>query len=298
MAFPVGPQTGDLSCATGSTDLNHLFGNSTTTGSVRVQQWTFNPEADENEVTGFNSGTVTSRAYTSGLFAGTIDFQGIYPKSLTAASVATPRLGNSGLITFASAADAVTYAHECDLSFEFGEVEITAFTGAAVTARVFKPLGIVQWGGSWTTRHANSPTLPQPTAVNTGGAAATFKFTEDGAADPSITGSIIVPRGPAMTVDPRNGDIKATYQFRGDGDATSVAGSTIRAILPAGTIDASDWDSSGSDGTPDVTVVATAATSRTYTGAMFLRSLRIQWALGSLIQVSGTLRCAGAVAGA
>lgn len=287
------PQGGRVTCATASTDLNHLLGSSATTGCLRVVRWSYNPEADEIDTTAFGASAITSATGIAGLFNGTIDLEAQFPKITSAPAATTPRLGNAGLVTFSSSAGKVTYCHEAELNFEFGEEDITDFAASAVLVRKFKPLGLVRWSGSWVTRHDSGATLPGPNAANTGGAAAVFKLIEDGTADVSVTGSIYVPRGPSLTVDPRTGQIRATYQFRGDGDATAVAGDTLPAILPAGVIDGSDWDAN-TDNTPDVTVVATAVTGQTYTNTAFLRSLRVRWSVGTPIEVSATLRLNGA----
>ena len=294
MANVGSPTGGKITCATSSTDLNHMLGSTATTGCLRVNRWTYNPESDLIDTTAFGASAITSASNLSGLFNGSFDFEAMYPKIVTAASATTPRLGNSGLITFASSSGKVTYAHEYELNFEFGEEDITDFIGTPVSVRKFKPLGLVRASGQWTTRHDSAATLPAVTAVNTGGAAATFKLTEDGTADVAITGSIVIPRGPSFTVDPRTGQIRATYQFTFDGDATAVAGDTLPCVFPAGTIDASDWDTN-TDNTPDVTVVGTAVTGQTYTATGFLRSLRIRVAVGQMIEVGGSIRLNGAV---
>ena len=53
MAFPVTGIKGNITCATASTDLLHLLGNSATTGSIRVMEATLRVSASEHDITGF-----------------------------------------------------------------------------------------------------------------------------------------------------------------------------------------------------------------------------------------------------
>lgn len=291
MGYPITGRGAKITCATSSTDLNHIFGTADTSGSVRVISFTPSLESGEHDITGFRASGVTSASFIAGLRSGTIDFEALYPNSTSAAAATTPRLGNSGLVTFGSGY--VYLVDSWSLDVDFGEEDITGMDGTAIGARSYMPGGVVSWRGSWSGRFDSATAPTDPSAVNSAGAAATFKLTEDGANDASFTGSIIVPRGPRVDVAPRS-QVKVSYDFMGTGDLTAVAGSTLPCIFPAGVVDSSDWDTSGTDGAADVQVVATFASGRTLTSYAFLRSVRVQCNIGEPIRVSGSLRLTGA----
>jgi len=298
MAFPITGNKIAVSVS-GASELLTLFGTSPTTGTVRVQKFTINADAPEQEVTGNTAATVNSRAYILGLAEATIEVEGLYPKILSAATATTPRLGNSSLITYG--AGSVYNVAQFSLEIEYGAIDITGMDGTAIAARRFMPSGVVSWRGSWTSRHSSGVALTIPGATNqtpgSGGTAATFKLTEDGT-DPGFTGNIIVPRGPRFSVDPRGVLVEAAYDFVGDGDLTvSAAGSTLPALLSVGAIGPSAWDTTG-DGVPDVVCTFTAYTGRTYTASCFLRNLKIDFNVGQPLKVMAALQVSDAMVAA
>lgn len=266
-----------LVSVTGSTDLDQLL-----VTALREVSLTYNSEADQEDTSGKGNGYFTA---AQGLSNGTLSFEGIYPRS-------APRYGASGLLTISG--HTFYGVQSWNLNFDFGEEDITGMDGTAKTARDFMPLGVPQIRGSLTA-HADSATaLASIAATHASGGDVVFKLTEDGAADPSFTGTGVGLVGKlGFTTTPR-GVIKPTYDFLISGQLTSVAGSTLPALLPAGTVDASDWDLN-SDGSADVSLVFQTAASRTYTGNAFLRSLSVKVGVGELISVNGEIRFTGTV---
>lgn len=261
---------------TGSTDLDTLF------TAIRDVKLSFNQTADQGDTSGMGNGYFTA---AQGLYNATMDFEGLYPRT-------SPRYGASGLVTIAGST--FYAAKSLRLNFDFGEQDITGMDGTAKTARDFMPSGFPTISGSLTA-HADSATALSPvTAIHTAGGNVVFKLTEDGAADPSFTASAAGLIG-SLKFDATPRDvIVATYDFIVSGALTSVAGSTLPALLPAGTVDASDWDIN-TDGSADVSLVFQLASGRTYTGNSFLRTLTLDVAPGELVKVGGSIRFTGAV---
>lgn len=273
MGYPITGELGKINSVTSSTDLDAL------NTAMKTLTLKFSSSVPTEDISG-NGDTVTKKV--AGLRDSSWDFEGRYPK-------ASPRLGNSGLVTFSSGY--VQYCESWYLDFDFGEEDITAFTGSAITDRVYRPSGRPVITGGYTVRAVSDTALSLPTAANGTGAAATFKITED-STDPAFSGNIIIT-GQNFTTGGRE-QVKNEYTFEFADTVTSVAGSTLPAILPAGTVDAADWDTNG-DGTPDVQAVIQTAASRTYTHYVFIRSLRVECAVGAVTKVTGTLRVTGTV---
>jgi len=250
--------------------------------ALRDVELTFDTQADQEDTSGKGDGYKT---LAQGLANSTLAFRGLYPR-------AAPRYGASGLITIAGTTFYNVQSYR--LRFDFGEEDITGMDGTAKTARDFMPAGFPEITGSLV-GHADSATaLGSIGATHAAGANVVFKLTEDGAADPSFTGSSVGLIGKLGFTTTARGVIRPTYDFAISGQLTSVAGSTLAAVLPAGTVDASDWDTNA-DGSADVSLVFQTASSRTYTGNAFLRELDVNVQVGGLIEVSGTVRFTGAV---
>lgn len=278
MGFPITGQLAAVTSITSATDLHHVWNTAT-----RFHAFTAGLTADELDVTA-QATTGSGMGFIAGLAQGEWSFEALYPK-------ANPRVGNTGLVTFASG-----YVLSCrnwQLTADFGEEDITPFS-ASPTARIFRPGDIGKFTGQFTALMHNDTAIASVTAVNTGGAAATFKMTEDGGADPSFTCNIIVTGAAISQVSRANRKVEVVYSFTVDGDLTSVAGSTLAAILPAGVVDTPDWDVNG-DGTPDVSAVLTYSTGRTLTFPTFLRGWTIDCQVDQPIRMTGQCRIAGAV---
>lgn len=269
-----------LTSVTSATDLNTLLVSALKINEVRINQDT--EFFDVSELSG--SGSAVERVV--GLAAGTFDFTGFYPKS-------APRIGNSGFVSYSSGgyAEIVT---KWSITVDFGEHDITAMTGAAVSAKVFMPSGIFSWSGSYTAHAVSGNAIVGPSSVNAAIATGTFKITEDGAADPALSGPVVVTGVNQMI---RKADLQACeYTFQGAGALTETVGSTLPGLrkTTTGTWGTPDWDTDA-DGVPDVSVVLTTFTGRTITAAAFLKSITIECQMGQPVKVSGTCRYSGTV---
>lgn len=274
MGAPTRGALAKFNSVTSATDLNNLL-----VTAIKNLTMKYRESGQNAEVSG-DGETVTK--YVAGLHESSLDFEGVYPK-------ASPRWGNAGLVTFASG-----YVQYCDgwtMDFDFGEDDITSFAASAPTSKVFMPSDRPIVTGTFSVRAVTDTALSPPSALNGIGASAAFKICEDGT-DPAFTGLIIVD-GEDGSFGGRNQQ-RVTYNYRFSDTVTSVAGSTLPAILPAGTVDPSDWDLDG-DGVPDVTTVWQSAASRTYSAAGYLKSLSIAVSMGDVIKVSGTIRNSGPV---
>lgn len=274
MAYPITGELGKVNSVTASTDLDQLLITATKHNEISYQM-----EGDQEDTTGDGE---TSSEFTSGLRAWSFDFRAMYPKT-------QPRFGNTGLLTYASGT--ATYVQSWMLDFDFGEEDITALAATGPTWKAFRPSGRPIITGSYVARQSNAAALAVPDAPNGGGNAATFRLTEDGT-DPGFSGSIIV-KSLGTTFGGR-GLVLANYAFTVSGALTAIAGTTLPALLPAGTVDASDWGD-GTDGPSTVSIVTQSAASRTYTGYGWLRRLQVSCNVSGLIAVTGTVRGMGAL---
>lgn len=280
MAYPLTSETGNLTCTAASGDLLYLLGTSL---RMTTDLATLNVNANEVDITQATTSGVNMFTKLNGLRDGTVDFSGIWPRT-------SPSSAMSALVTFGSGY--VQYVNAFNIDITWPEIDITSFTGTASTGyRTYMPGGTGMWSGSWTCKADNATALTMPSVG--AAAAATFKFYEDGATDPSLSGNIGTPK---MTQKVKVGDYsEVTYSFSGSGDLTQAAGSTLPGLTAAsGAITKPTWDIN-SDGTPDNTAVLTVATGRTYTFPAFWTKLSLSWKPDDVVRVTGTLRVAGAI---
>lgn len=231
-------------------------------------------------------GSAVARERVQGLENTTFEFEGHYPKT-------SPRLGNSGLITYATGF--VEYVTRWSLAVDFGEIELTAMTGTALTARGYVPSGLIDWSGSYTAHAVSGNRIKATSPANDIGAAATFKITADTTTDPAFTGNIITSQvGQAI----RKGDLQeCSYGFVGANDLSEVLGGTLPYLLVSGggVVQPSVLETGSADGTPDVSLTVTTHTGRTVVGNAFLKSFNIEVTPGEPIRVTGTARFTGPV---
>lgn len=281
MAYPLTSETGNLTCTAASGDLLYLFGTSL---RMTTDLATLNVNANEVDVTQATTSGVNMFAKINGLRDGTVDFSGIWPRT-------SPLGAMSALVTFGSGY--VQYVNAFNIDITWPEIDITSFTGTASTGwRTWMPGGTGMWSGSWTCKadNATPPVMPSVGAA----ASATFKFYEDGATDPAITGSIGTPK---LTQKVKVGDYSELgYSFSGSGDLTQAPGTALPGILysTSTAVTKPTWDLN-SDGTPDNTCILTVATARTHTFPAFWTKLSLSWKPDDVVRVSGTLRVAGAI---
>lgn len=277
MAYPLTSETGNLTCATSSTDLNQLFTNAL---RMTTDLATINIEASEIDVTQATGSAINMGEMIGGLRTGTVEFGGIYPR-------ATTPLAASSTITYASGY--VQYVNAWNIDITWPEIDITTINSAAVpTWRRWMPGGIGAWSGSYTCKADDTtpPVIP-PTGAS---AAATFQFAASGT--PALAGNITAPR---MAQRVRLGDFsEITYNFRGSGDLTQTVSAAYPGLTRAttGAISKPSWDSAGNNGVPDVSCVLQVATGRTWTFPAFWTRLNLAWRVDDVVRVTGTLRIA------
>lgn len=269
-----GGQVSITSSVAGS-KIKHLYETAT-----KVQSVSFSIPDTEVDITGAGDGGIM--AYTGGLKEGEFNITSLYPRT-------RPRIGNSGGIVTWSGGP--TYkVRSYSLALEFGGVdEITAPAGSAVQWKTFGMKPGYSWAVTFECLWDRSAAFEVPPDANSSSVAATFKLAEDGT-DPTFSGNVVLVGGPQVVASTKDFIIRR-YTARGDGAITFAAGSTLPALLPAGSLTASvaDWDSDG-DGTPDITTVVTLDTSRTITAPMALQSLNFGWSPDKRMEVQSVLK--------
>lgn len=281
MAYPLTSELGNLTTHSGivTGDLLYLFGTAIRVGSDVA---TLTIESNEYDATTPTGSAVSMRTMNAGLRQGTVAFTGIWPRA------ANP-LGLSALITYA--AGYVEYVRSFTINMQFPEIDITTAAGAAGTYRRWMPGGTGTWGGTYTSLAKSDAGITMPTVG--AASAATFKLGEDGASDPTLSGSITAPR--LVQTVKIGAESQAVYSFTGSGALTQAAGSALPGIFAAsGAITKPTWDIAG-NGVPDNNMVLTVASGRTYTFPAFWTNLSLNWQMDQPVQVSGTLRIAGDV---
>jgi hypothetical protein len=276
---PITGVAATIASVTSGTDLKQIVDTST---DVRA----FVPSfiADAFDTTPLAAAAIRN---TTGLTSGEVAFRAVYPRT-------TPRVGASGLVTYATAPPFNCNAFS--VTFDWGEADITKYTGTAQTYKIWRPGALPRISGTFNAYAADDGTPALPTGPNVSSGAVSFKLAEDGTADPTLAGAIVVTGNNYDEIMATNPLIPVSYSFVGSGTAawTISAGDTLPALLPAGNVDAPDWDMNA-DGTPDVSATFTLASGRTIAAPVFIRSLTLASSATGLIEVSGVLRIAGIV---
>lgn len=230
-------------------------------------------------------GSVSSRSVRTGLGSWTATITGRYPQ-------ASRRLGNSGLVTFASGYAALVRSWEIEASCNVHD--ITSLTGSAVLWRAFRP-GLISWGGSYEAMIDSATSLALPTLVSGSAAAATFKISEEGATDNTLAGDIVTT---GADIGIAVGDMNTvSYRFEGSGALTNTYASGMGLLSASASpyaVVTPTWDVNG-DGVPDVTLTWQADSGKTYAGPAFWRSLRVACPVDGMIEVTVGVQGAGAV---
>lgn len=279
MAYPIDGLTGKITSWGTSEDVTQLIGT-----AMRPVSFTINANGNPWDSTALDA-TGTAMEKTGGLFDGAFDFEGLWPLS-------SPVLGDTGLLTLGSSYYNF-FTKSWFIDIDFGEYQITPLPAVSGSQR-YRPAGRIDWSGGWVSRMSSALYPSLPTAANGAGVSMVAKLKETGAADTSFTGNIVVGGWSKGVTTARN-LIEVPFTFQGNGALTMVAGTSGGpAILPAGVINTADWDTDG-DGVPDVSVILQTATSRTLTGAAFLRRLKIEVEVDKPIRITGTGRFSDAV---
>lgn len=227
--------------------------------------------------TGFATTVPNSESNISGLRSWTANFSGYFPRVAGA-------MGHEGLITYGSMSVGSGYvlgATGYSLNLSCGAYRDTEQAATAPTWDEFIP-GIISGTGTMDVR------IDDTTAIEFGTeGAVTFRLNDEGAGeDNTISGSIIVTNvGPSVAVGQKN---VAQISFSFTGDLTADGDNPLFPVTTPGTEEKIVK--------PDITdVVLRASGSRDYDGSAFWTSIAIQCAIGSPVQVTGTLQGTGAL---
>lgn len=225
--------------------------------------------------TGFASNAAA--AFIAGLADWTVTANFFFPS--------TPKAGNAGLVTYASGYAA--HVHSWSMQLAAAVAEITEFAATGPTWRSYMP-GIVSASGQYVAKISDTTPLTAPTAVGAAPSSATFKLTDESAADNTLAGSILAQQLGAAAGSPN----LATYGYQVSGQVTAAGDSPL---FPAGTIGVPYWED---DGTPDVTVSGKwdgAGAARTFSGKCFWQQVSVNVDLNGVVNGSLTLRGTGAL---
>lgn len=272
-----------LSTVTAATDLADML--HPTTGSVSPYSWTINAEAPEIDITGQGS---TAKDFRTGLGTWSATGQAYFPR-------ATKHLGNNGDITWSDSTD-IKWINGYNLNIESQVLDIDSQDQADKNFQYKRPSKLVSFSGDIDAFYDSAAVAILPKNTSTAISAyptATFKLTEDGAADPTLAGAVILRTLSQNAV--QNSTLQQLkYGFRGTGVLTATSGSGgVLAIFAAGAVNQPDWDTTG-DGNPDVAVTLLSKSGGlTFTGFCFWRRVSIACAINDAIRVTVELQGTG-----
>ena len=279
-AYPITSETGNLTSTAAITAGNDLYYLLTTALRITTDIATINIESGDVDITQASTGGVNMMERIQGLRTGTVDFSGVFPKT-------TPPLGITSSVTFANGY--VQFINAWNIDVTWPEIDITSTVGGSATWRKWMPGGTGTWSGSYTCKASSGagPALPSSAATGAYGSA-TFVLADVGASDPTLAGTIGIPR---LSQVVKIGDASViTYSFQGSGDLTQSNGGLTAA---SGAITKPKWDLAAA-GTADNTCLLTVCNSPTRTWAFpaFWNKLSLSWKMDDVIRFSGTLRIA------
>jgi hypothetical protein len=217
-------------------------------------------------------------------WTGTINLR--YPRT-------TRTLGNNGTLTWASGGYSA-YVQDYSLNVQAAALDYTSMTQSDKTFRYFRPSLLVGFSGTFNALFDAAVTLPgteSPATAPSSYAALTLKLIEDGANDPTLSGNAFISQiGHTMNMGTSELQ-RLAFSFMGDGALTATPGTNFAALWPPNAggsptaIGQPTWDING-DGTPDQTIVVTAASGRTFTGDCFWTSVAVNVPMTGLIDVT------------
>lgn len=238
-----------------------------TTGAEPVE-WRLNIRGDEYETTAF-AGTGAQTTFIKGLTQWDGEFT---------ATLKSPEHGALGLVTFAAGYTAQIMEWSIDIVRD--AIDVTTF---AATERAFLP-GLCRINGSFrgfvddttSITHVGGSNASEP-------ATGTFKYSERGATDGTLAGSIFTTSGD-VDVNPGRAATVA-YNWRMSGALTVSVPSTGVSPLKTGTFDP----------TADVASAITLAAdgTKTYSGSAFWKSINLRVAVGQMTTLRVGVQGAG-----
>lgn len=279
MGFPVGGELAKLTSwgAGGASDVLQLVGT-----ACRCVEFTPSINGAALDITPLDASAV-SRAITPGLNQGDTRLRLLYPQT-------APTVGNVCYMTLAAAT--ATRMQSFNLQLSVNALDITEFAATAPQWRRFRPSDFVTWRGGFEVMQESSAAAMAVALPGASSVAAEFYIGYVSGSDYHKFSGNIHRIQRSGTVK-RGDKIIHNFTFEGTGNLTSaVAGSTYPAILPAGTVDTPDWDATGTDGVPDVSLILQYYTSRTITVPAFWRDINIRARYDGLVEVDVTAQWA------
>ena len=241
-------------------DLYRLLNTSTAPFSAGL-----NITAESFDVTAFASSLVAVDKI-QGLKGFTASFSGRYPRC-------TPKAGHEGLVTYSNG-----YTVGCrswSITVNAGTEDDTALSSTPPEWMDSIP-NLISASGTFEAVIDDTTAISLP---NTG--AATFRLNTESGDDNTVAGNIGIT-GVSSTIALGNGRNLVTYTFDFDGNLTFAGDNSLFAA--------------GALTKPDLTeIVIKADNSRTYTGTTHWTSITMGAAIGSPIEVSGSLQGSGAL---
>jgi hypothetical protein len=210
MAGPILGMTGSVSWAvgTGGTSNKYLTSNTVTGGNPVSVTLALN--ADEFDVTAFNS-TDAATAFLKGLQSWSGEFEALMP------GLAGPELGNNGSVTFPNGY--TSNIAEYELNIERPALDSTVF---ATAPKTYLP-GLHSWSGRFSGFYDDTAVAVFPGHLNEP-ATLTLQYSERGANDAKISGTAFTT---LADISATSGALNTiAYTFRGSGPVTH---STITA---------------------------------------------------------------------
>lgn len=261
----------------GTTDLATMITTAGANGAAIPHEVSIQMTSETGVITSQGDTAVRNRAMLKS-WTGTIRLR--YPRT-------TRQMGNNGTLTWASGGYSA-YVQDYSLNVQATALDYTSMTQSDKTFRYFRPSLLVGFSGTFNALFDAAVTLPgteSPATAPSSYAALTLKLIEDGASDPTLSGNAFISQI-GHTMNMGSADLqRLAFSFMGDGALTAAAGSTFAALWPAGAIGQPTWDING-DGTPDQTIVVTAASGRTFTGTCFWTSVAVNAPMTGLIDVT------------
>lgn len=279
MGYPVSGIQGAITSVTGSTDLASLLDPSS--GALKPNSAEITSNAPELNTTGQAD---TAYKHKTGLREWSMTYRCLYPRS-------APIIGATSNVTFSSGQ--VYKINRWSLGFApVGGVLPVSHTGQSdKTWAYFKPGRLVKASGTVEMLMESSAAVTMPTATTGSHPTLTFALTDE-STDPSIAGAFSLTQlGIAVPIG-EDGLNTVRYSAVSSGALTATSGTSSPCCFPAGTIDGPDWDTDG-DGEPDVQIVFTAVSGRTFTGYCFWQSVSFDFSMGALASASVQLKGTG-----
>jgi len=240
--------------------LHHLVNTSTRPFAV---SWSVT--APSQQITEFASTPPIVHAHRQDLLSDwTATFNAFYPKT-------TPVSGHLGNVTFSNGT--VNKVENFSLNFAQEELDDTGMASTPPVWREFQP-------GLWTITGSYRGRVDSVGAVSVGATgAATFRLSDD-TTDNTVAGTIAITSvGKEIRIGQQ---VMIDYGFIFTGQATAAGSATL---FPAGTLDE-----------PEVTYITMRSVgSRVDSGSCFVSGLSVSVAIGSPIEVTGSLRGTGAL---